>query len=117
VAIPAMKKVSPDEISVEVSLKNKTEDHEEEKKNTLYTLIKKFTQPETLDENNLYRCSNCKKEVQGLRQIRLYKLPFDGRILREDFWFVLASLNIFFLAQFVFWILRKFLFGFGCPSI
>mgnify|MGYP000125428299 CR=1 FL=1 len=75
VAIPAMKKVSPDEISVEVSLKNKTEDHEEEKKNTLYTLIKKFTQPETLDENNLYRCSNCKKEVQGLRQIRLYKLP------------------------------------------
>lgn len=68
-----MKKISSDEVEVKFSSIKK--DEEEGKKHNLYNLIKKFSEPEILDEHNLYKCTNCKKQVRGKKFISIYKAP------------------------------------------
>jgi ubiquitin carboxyl-terminal hydrolase 4/11/15 len=73
VAIDFMKKINSDEIDVKFSSIQK--DEEEERKHNLYTLIQKFCEPETLDENNKYKCTNCKSQVLGNKKLSIYKAP------------------------------------------
>ena len=68
-----MKKINSDEIDVKVSAVQKDDD--EGRKHNLYHLIQKFCEPEILDENNLYKCTNCKKQVKGLKALSIYKAP------------------------------------------
>jgi ubiquitin carboxyl-terminal hydrolase 4/11/15 len=68
-----MKKINSDEIDVKFSSIHK--DEEEGMKLNLHGLIQKFCEPEVLDENNLYKCTNCKKEVKGKKALSIYKAP------------------------------------------
>jgi len=38
-------------------------------------LIKKFSEPEQLDSDNMWYCSNCKEHVQAYKKIQIYKAP------------------------------------------
>lgn len=44
-------------------------------KYTLQNLLNNFSNPETLDKNNLWYCSKCKEHVQGKKTLKIYKLP------------------------------------------
>lgn len=73
VSIDYMKKIQSDEIDVVFDSVQK--DEEEGKKHNIHSLIKKFCEPEVLDDHNLYNCSQCKKRVNGLKQVNIYKAP------------------------------------------
>lgn len=73
VSIDSMKKIQSNEIDVEFDSVQK--DEEEGKRHSIHSLIKKFCEPEVLDDQNLYNCSNCKKRVNGLKQVNIYKAP------------------------------------------
>lgn len=42
---------------------------------TLEALLKNFSQPETLDKENMYRCSKCKDEVKAQIKMEIQKVP------------------------------------------
>ena len=67
-----MKKLSSEEVEVRVG---SFEEDTGSKNLDIYKLIKDFCTPEILDSNNLYRCTNCKQDVNGLRKIDIYKAP------------------------------------------
>lgn len=41
----------------------------------LQILLQKFSEPEQLDEQNTWYCSNCKEHVRALKKIQIYKVP------------------------------------------
>lgn len=49
--------------------------HQQDKQVDLYTLLNAFRQPEQLDEQNTWYCSNCKEHVKAFKKIDIYKAP------------------------------------------
>ena len=74
VILDAMKKVAGNETDVKVTWNRASCDPDEKNLNLSY-LLRRFTKSEVLDDENLYRCVFCKESTNGIREIKIYKLP------------------------------------------
>lgn len=72
-----MKTCTSDIGSIKIS-KVSTGENGEKSVNTavdIQHLLKRFSEPEQLDEDNMWYCSNCKDHVQANKKIQIYKAP------------------------------------------
>lgn len=74
VGVDYMKKVTG-EIEVDIRKVADMKEEDDLTNLTLEKLIRRFSKPEDLDDDNKYRCPSCKKEVNAKRQINIYKVP------------------------------------------
>jgi ubiquitin carboxyl-terminal hydrolase 4/11/15 len=72
-----MKTCTPDRGSIKIS-KMETSENGEKTINTAQSiehLLKRFSEPEQLDKDNMWYCSGCKEHVQAFKKIQIYKAP------------------------------------------